>query len=180
MSDPVVTPAVEPSVNGQKVSIDYLAIAGLIDAVAGSDPLRLPILFRMLWQTDFKMEARAILTITVACRDPLSDLTVLCRDALCTFAELERLAQAEYWQNLGSALGHQEPHACALLNACDHEIARLSGARQARYRSIRSRLESAAQQERLMRGAEIQQIATRRLSLCPTIWRLYEYWRDRG
>ncbi len=168
----------EPSASSLVVCMDHSSVAGLIDVVAGSDPMRLPILFRMIRETSFTMEMRAVLRAAVACRDPLSDLGTICTDALRTLADLEKLGRAKAWGRLVSVVGHQDPRACALLNACDHEIERLTGPKLARLKAIRSQLEAAAQHERRVRGKEMEVIAGLRQARCPKIWELYEGWRD--
>ena len=158
--------------------VDFQSVAGLIDVVAGNDPVRLPTLLVIIWESSFKMEMRAVLRAAVACRDPLSDLGMICKDALRTLADLEKLTAAKSWGSLASVVGHHDPRACALLDACDHEIARLTGPKQACLEAIRSQLETAAQLERTARGKEMQVIAGLRQARCPKIWELYERWRD--
>ena len=169
---------IEPSAGDPLVCIDLQSVAGLIDVVAGCDPVRLSTLFTMLSETSFKSDTRILLGTAVACRDPLSDLGTIYKDALRTFADLEKLARAQSWRDLAGVVGHHDPRACALLNACDHEIARLQGPKQRRLKTIRSRLEAAAWHERTARGQEMQAIAALRQARCPKIWKMYERWRD--
>ena len=168
----------EQSAGGSVVCLDFQSVAGLIDAVAGSEPVRLATLFAIIWETSFKMEARTVLQAAVACRDPLSDLGTICKDALRTLSDLEKLARARQWRSLAGIVGHTDPRACALLNACDHEIERLAGPKQTRLRAIRSQLEAAAKTERTARGQEMRALAALRQARCPGIWELYERWRD--
>ncbi len=163
----------------QVICVDMQSIAGLIDAMAGYDPTRLPVLLAMIWESSFKVEARTVLCATVACRDPLSHLCAICTDAIQTLADLEKLTRVKAWQSIVIVLGHQDLRACALLNACDHEIARLQGSEQMRYKSIRARLEAAAGHERLQRSEELRAIASLRQERCPGIWEMYEFWRDK-
>ena len=170
---------ISQSASGTVVCVDFQAVAGLIDAVAGFDPVRLPALFTMIWETGYKLEARTVLRAAVACRDPLSDLGTICNDALRTTADLEKLVRAQTWQSIASVVGHHDPRSGALLGACDHEITGLTGPRQARHKAIRARLETAAQAERSARSEEILSYAAIRLARCPGIWQLYEQWRDK-
>lgn len=166
----------ELSTGGSVVCIDFRSVAGLIDAVAGYDPVRLSILFPMIWETSFKLETRAVLEVAVACRDPLSDLGTICKDALQSFAALEKLAQVQHWHKISHVV--RDPRAGALLNACDHQIARLTDSKQVPYKAIRARLEDAATAERQARREEIQAYSSLRLARCPSIWEIYEQWRD--
>ncbi len=134
----------DSSVGGTVVTLDYGSVAELIDVVAGNHPARLSILLTILWDGSFKEEARRVLDATVTCRDPLSGLDSICTDALRTLADLDKIVRAQHWTGLVSIVGHQDPRACALLNACDHQIARLTEAKQAPYKAIRARLEAAA------------------------------------
>ncbi len=163
---------------GTVVPLDFESVAGLIDAVAGHNPERLSTLLTILWDGRFKAEARRVLEAAVTCRDPLSDLGTICKDALKTLADLEKLARARHWGSLVSVAGHQDPRPCALLNACDHQIARLAEAKQLPYKAIRPLLDAAAQSERTTRGKEIRAFAGLRHARCPRIWQLYEKWRD--
>ena len=101
----------EPSAGGSVV--DFQSVAGLIDVVAGNDPVRLPTLLVIIWESSFKMEMRAVLRAAVACRDPLSDLGTICKDALRTLADLEKLTAAKSWESLACVVGHHDPRACA-------------------------------------------------------------------
>jgi hypothetical protein len=168
----------EQSAGGSVVCLDFQSLAGLIDAVAAAEPVRLATLLPIIWETSYKMEARTVLQAAVACRDPLADLGTICRDALRTLTDLEKLARARQWRNLAGIVGHTDPRACALLNACDHEIARLTGPKQDCLKGIRPQLEVAAQAERKARGQEIRAIAGLRQARCPGIWELYETWHD--
>jgi len=168
----------EESAGGSVVCLDFQSMAGLIDTVAGADPRRLPTLLAVTWEGGYRMEMRAVLRAAVSCRDPLSDLGTICKDALRTLNDLEKLARARHWDSLPRVLGRADPRACALLNACDHEIARRTGPKQARFEAIRARLESAAQHERQVRGQEMRMFAVLRQARRPDIWELYETWRD--
>ena len=168
----------EESAGGTVVPLDFESVAELIDVVAGNRPARLSTLLTILWDGTFKEEARTVLDAATICRDPLSNLDTICSDALRTLADLEKFVRVQHWGSLISVVGHQDPRACALLNACDHRIAGLSEAKQAPYKAIRVRLEKAAGLERTTRSQEIQAIAGMRLARCPTIWQLYEKWRD--
>ena len=167
------------STGGSVVCVDFRSMAGIIDAVAGFDPARLASLFPIIWETHFKLETRAVLQAAVACRDPLSDLGTICKDALGTFADLEKITKAHHWRKMSSVIGHQHPRACALLNACDYQIANLPKGKQAPYRTARTRLEIAAAAERLKHGEEMQVYAQLRQARCPNIWETYEDWREK-
>ncbi len=166
------------SASGTVVPLDFESVAGLIDIVAGNDPPRLSTLLTILWDGCFKEEARRVLEAAVTCRDPLSDLGTICTDALRTLADLEKLVRAQNWRSLISVVGHQDPRACALLNACELRITRLPEVKQAPYKAARARLEKAATLERTARSGEIQAFAGLRAARCPKIWALYEKWRD--
>ncbi len=168
----------EESAGGTVLCLDYQSVAGLIDAVAGNAPARLSTLLTITWETSYKSEMRAVLGMAVVCQDPMSDLGTICIDALQTFADLDKLVRAGQWQSLVSVVGHPDPHACALLTACDWEIGRLIVAKQARYQAIRERLEVAAGLERSLRGKEMKAFAGLREARCPNIWQLYERFRD--
>ena len=45
----------ESAADGTVVCVDFQTVAGLIDAVAGFDPARLPALFTMIWETGYKL-----------------------------------------------------------------------------------------------------------------------------
>ena len=167
------------SAGGSVVCVDFRSVAGIIDAVAGFDPARLASLFPIIWETSFKLETRAVLQAAAACRDPLSDLGTICKDALGTFTDLEKIARAHHWKKMSSVIGHRHPRACALLNACDYQLAHLPEGKQASYRTVRAHLEIAAAAERLKRGEEMQVCAQLRQARCPNIWEIYECWRDK-
>ncbi len=76
-------------------------------------------------------------------------------------------------------VGHPDPHACALLNACESGIERLDGAEQARLKAIRERLNVAAAAERKKSGDEIRLLAGLRQARCPKLWETLELWRDK-
>ena len=99
---------IEQSGGGTVVCVDFQAMAGLIDAVAGFDPARLPALFTMIWETGYKLEARTVLRAAVACRDPLSDLGTICKDALRTTADFEELIRAKTCQSNAIGKGKHE------------------------------------------------------------------------
>jgi hypothetical protein len=169
----------EQSAGGSVVCLDFQSVAGLIDAVAGSEPVRLETLLRMIHETNYRMEARIVLRTAVACRDPLAQPGMICKDALRTLSDLERLARARHGSSLERVVGRPDPRACALLNACDHEIGRLAGPKQDRLKAIRPRLEEAAALETTRQGAQIRAIAALRHARCRNIWQVYEHWRDR-
>ncbi len=169
----------EKSAGGTVVTLDLESVAGLVDVVAGNDPTLLALLLSVLCDGDFKVETEHVLAAAVTCRDPLSDLGTLCADALRTLADLDKLVRAQGWTSIVSVVRHQDPRACALLNACDHSMERLTEAKQMPYKAIRARLEAAAQCERTTRSGEIQAFAGLRVARCPRIWQLYEHWRDR-
>lgn len=169
----------QPWAGASVVCVDFRSVAGIIDAVAGFDPARLATFFRIVWETSFKLETLAVLQAAVACRDPLLDLGTIYRDALGTFTDLEKIARAHHWKKLSSVIGHRHPRACALLNACDYQLAHLPEGKQASYRTVRAHLEIAAAAERLKRGEEMQVCAQLRQARCPNIWEIYECWRDK-
>ena len=168
----------EESAGGTRVPLDFHSVAGLIDVVAGNAPARLSTVLTILWETSFKAEMREVLQLVTVCRDPLSALGCLCIDALQTFEDLEKLAKAGHWTSLASCTGNPEPRSRALLNACDHQIARLHKRKLAPYKAIRERLNAASTLECQVRGREIQALAGLRMACCPEIWQLYEKWRD--
>ncbi len=157
--------------------LDYVSVAGLVDAIAGHAPARLPAQLAVIWQTPFKQEMRQVLDLAVACRDPLSELGAICIDALQTFADLDKLT-GKQWHDLAATIGRPAPHASALLNACDYQISELTTRKQRPYKAIRTRLENAATAERKRCSPEIQALAGLRQALCPQIWDIYEEWRD--
>jgi hypothetical protein len=169
----------QQSAGGSVVCLDFQSVAGLIDAVAGAEPVRLETLLGIIHETSYRMEARIVLQAAVACRDPLAHPGSICKDALQTIADLEKLARARHWPSLERVVGRFDPRACALLNACDHELARLTGPKQERLKAIRPRLEQAAALETTRQGAEMRAIAALRHARCRNIWQLYEHWRDR-
>ena len=168
----------EESAGGTVLPLDFESVAGLIDVVAGNRPARLSTLLTMLWDSTFKEEARTVLDAATICRDPLSNLETICADALRTLADLEKLVRARHWVSLIGVVGHQDPRACALLNACDDRLSQLPEAKQGPYTAIRTPLERAAAIERSTRSEEIRAVAGLRLARCPTIWQLYEKWRE--
>lgn len=168
----------EESAGGTRVLLDFAAVAEVIDAVAGHKPGRLSTQLAILWGGDFKEEARYVMTAVLVCRDPLSELGTLCTDALATLADLDKLIRIPRWTSLVSAVGHPQPHACALLNACDDRVGRLSSGKQLPYKAIRTRLERAAACERTARSAEIQALQGLRQARCPGMWQLFERYRD--
>ncbi len=168
----------EPAGGGAVIPFDFASVARLIDVVAGHDPERLPLQLRVLWESSLKEEARRALRAAVTCRDPLSDLGTICRDALRTLADLERLARAKNWLNLAAGIGHQDPRASALHNACEFEIGQYDGRKLARLVAIRARLEDAARTETAKCSGKIQAYAGIRAVRCPDIWALYEQWID--
>ena len=153
-------------------------MARLIDVVAGHDPERLALQLRLLWESSLKEEARRALRAAVTCRDPLSDLGTICRDALCTLADLERLARTKTWLNLADGVGRIDVRASALHNACEYEIGQQQGQERARLVTIRERLEVAARKETAKCSGQIQAYAAIRAVRCPDIWALYEQWID--
>ncbi len=167
-------PATDESVDSSNLA----RVAGLIDVVAGHDPRQLPTLLAILWDGSLKAAARAVLAAAVTCRDPLSDLGTICTDALRTLSDLDKLVRAQPWGSLIAVTGQTDTRACALLNVCEHRIASLTAAKQAPYKTIRASLEAAAGLERTTRSGEIQAHAGLRGARCPTIWALYEKWRD--
>ena len=168
----------EESAGGTVLPLDFQSVAGLIDGIAGNRPARLSTLLTILWDGTFREEARTVLDAALICRDPLSGLATICSDALRTLADLEKLIRAKAWGSLIGVVGHQDPRACALLHAFDRRIAGLSEAERSPFKALRARLIRAAALERSTRGQEIQAIAGLRLARCPTIWQLYEKWRD--
>ena len=168
----------EESAGGTRVQLDFQSMAGVIDVVAGNDPPRLSTLLAVLWDSGFKEEARYVLTAVLVCRDPLSDLGSICTDALRTLDDLHRLVDTPGWASLGSALGHPNARACALLNACEDRINGLCGPKQRAYKAIRARLEHAAACERMARSVDIRALQGLRAARCPGIWQLFERYRD--
>lgn len=168
----------EESAGGTRVQLDFRSVAGLIDVVAGHDPRQLSTQLAVLWDSNFKEEARYVLTAALVCRDPLSDLGAICTDAFTTIHDLNRLVKRPDWSSLGSVLGHPDVHACALLNACEDRINEVSGTKQMAFRAIRTRLEQAATFERTARSADIAAMSGLRLARCPDLWPLFERYRD--
>ena len=169
----------EPPAVGAAGYLDFHSIAGLMDAVLMTAPTRLTTLLRIIWKTDYKLEAREALRAAVACRDPLVELGALFRTAVSTMTDLERLALEPRWQSLESVVG-RPVHATALLNACENEIEReeIGRKKRARLVAIHARLEAAASAERKRRGAEIKIQAQLRGVRFPYLWETLESWRD--
>ena len=159
--------------------LDFHSIAGLMDAVLATAPTRLTTLLRIIWETDYKLEAREALRAAVACRDPLVELGALFGTAVSTMTDLERLALEPQWRSLERVVG-RPVHATALLNACENEIEREEIGRKKRERlsAIYVRLEAAASAERKRRGAGIKLQAQLRGARFPFLWETLESWRD--
>ncbi len=157
---------------------NYEEVAGLVDVVADVEPKMLKTLLWVLGESR-KLETQMVLQLAISCRDPLSRLGTICKDALQTRADLDRLVKDQQWSDLGKAIKHPDVRACALLNVCEGEIARLRGKTQARYRAIQPRLVEAAAAERIKRGDEIRMLAALRDALFPRIWETFEHWLDK-
>ena len=160
--------------------LDFHSITGLMDAVLSTEPTRLTTLLRIIWKTDYKLEAREALRAAAACRDPLVELGALFRTAVSTMTDLERLALEPRRQASIESVVGRPVHATALLNACENEIEReeIGRKKRARLVAIHARLEAAASAERKRRGAEIKNQAQLRGVRFPYLWETLESWRD--
>ena len=129
--------------------IDFQGIAKLIDTVSlHSETLKT--LFRVLLSSHERLEARVVVELALWCRDPLAPLSSVCQDALQTSSDLERLLQADDWQEVKEVCPNAR--AVALLNMCEEILDATEGKVQKRLKRracqrIMSRLKVAAVQE---------------------------------
>lgn len=168
-------PAATQPATGTLACVEIGSITRLFDGLLSVDPASLPTLLAIVWQTEYKLEARTILRAAVACRDPLSDLHSLFSDAVSTMTDLEKLSRCRrHWQRPEQVVGRRA-NACALLNAWEAEIGRGDDAKRRRLEAIRERLEKAAAVEKLRRGQEIRARTALRTARCPRLWETLDH-----
>ncbi len=155
--------------------IDFGAIARLIDGVASRSPEELGMLLEVLWRSNERETARAVLLIAGQAEDPLSELGEVCQDGLRTAAALEKLCNAEAWENPATIV--EKPRVTALyrlLSARLQDKEELAEGVARRYRQIKARLWQHAEIEARQRADQIDKLAAIRDAQVPDLWAIYE------
>ncbi len=149
--------------------IDFFALAGLIDTVAGASPKQLALLLRVLFSSDRRLETRVVLELVLRCRDPLAPLESACENGLQTAKDFDVLLETtKSWKEVSEIC--PETRALALLNLCDEVLSdeqEVSRERRARCRVIRPRLKRAAVAESNAEGERMEQLAAIYEQRCP-------------
>ncbi len=157
--------------------LDFGKIASLIDAVASRAPDELPTLLNVLWRSEERQVAKAVLLIAGHAEDPLGEVEKCCQDGLRTAADLDKLCELKRWRDPSTVIHRKKrPRLIALYNLVS---ARLANGHQEtslyrRYREIKPRLWKGAETERDQCRNEIDELEVARDATVPNLFMVYE------